>query len=127
MDAQAFNPLIEHVTPARIKSGRINGVTFEYTVRNDVARGVVVPRYSNLAADITGTGSGGLLGAKNPIGGLLRATAEAAQGMKVRQNNPEERGRPPLVGQVNHTFGGESLPSWFWNVLKQGLLDVVLK
>jgi hypothetical protein len=127
MDAQALNPLIEHVTPARVKSGRINSVTFEYTVRNDIARGVVVPRYTNLAADITGTGSGGLLGAKNPIGGLLRATAEAAQGFKVRQNNPEGRGQPPIVGQVNHTFVGESLPSWFWNVLKQGLLGVVMK
>jgi hypothetical protein len=127
MDAQALNPLIEYVTPARVKSGRLDGVVFEYTVRNDVARGVVVPRYTNLAADITGTGSGGLLGAKNPIGGLLRATAEAAQGLKVRQNNPEEPDRPPRVGRVNHTFGGESLPSWFWNVLKQGLLSVVMK
>ncbi|PYP19793.1 MAG: hypothetical protein DMD54_01940 [Gemmatimonadetes bacterium] len=127
MDAQAFNPLIEHVTPARIKSGRIDGVVFEYTVRNDVARGVVVPRYSNLAADLTGTGSGGILGSRNPIGGLLRATAEAAQGLKVRQNNPEEPDRPPRIGRVNHTFRGESLPSWFWNVLKQGLLSVVLK
>ena len=127
MDAQALNPLIEYVTPARVKSGRIDGVVFEYTVRNDVARGMVVPRYSNLAADLTGTGAGGLLGAKNPIGGLLRATAEAAQGLKVRQNNPEEPDRPPRVGRVNHTFGGESLPSWFWNVLKQGLLSVVMK
>lgn len=127
MDAQSLNPLIEYVTPARVKSGRIEGVVFEYIVRNDVARGVVVPRYTDLAADITGTGSGGLLGAKNPIGGLLRATAEAAQGLKVRQNNPEEPDRPPRVGQVNHTFGGESLPSWFWNVLKQGLLSVVIK
>jgi hypothetical protein len=127
MDAQALNPLIEYVTPARVKSGRIDGVVFEYTVRNDVARGMVVPRYSDLAADLTGTGAGGLLGAKNPIGGLLRATAEAAQGMKVRQNNPEEPDRPPRVGRVNHTFGGESLPSWFWNVLKQGLLSVVMK
>ncbi|MGH9258447.1 MAG: hypothetical protein ACRD08_00905, partial [Acidimicrobiales bacterium] len=127
MEAQAFNPLIEHVTPARIKSGRLDGVVFEYTVRNDVARGVVVPRYTDLAADITGTGSGGLLGARNPIGGLLRATAEAVQGVKVRQNNPDEPDRPPRVGQVNHTFRGESLPSWFWNVLKQGLLSVVMK
>lgn len=127
MDAQALNPLIEHVTPARVKSGRLDGVVFEYTVRNDVARGMVIPRYTNLAADITGTGAGGILGAKNPIGGLLRATAEAAQGLKVRQNNPDEPDRPPRVGRVNHTFGGESLPSWFWNVLKQGLLSVVMK
>jgi hypothetical protein len=127
MDAQALNPLIEHVTPARVKSGRIDGVVFEYTVRNDVARGVVVPRYTDLGADITGTGASGILGAKNPIGGLLRAGAEAAQGMKVRQNNPDKPDDPPRVGQVNHRFGGESLPSWFWNVLKQGLLDVVVK
>ena len=127
MDAEALNPIIEHVTPARIKNGRIDGVTFEYTVRNDVARGVVVPRYTDLAADITGTGAGGLLGGKNPIGGLLRATAEAAQGLKVRQNNPDEPDRPPRVGRVNYTFGGESLPSWFWNVLKQGLLSVAMK
>jgi len=127
MDAQAFNPLIEHVTPARIKSGRIDGVVFEYTVRNDIARGVVVPRYTDLAADITGTGAGGILGGRNPIGGLVRATAEAAQGMKVRQSNPEEPDRPPRVGRVNYTFRGESLPSWFWNVIKQGLLNVVMK
>lgn len=127
MDARALNPLIEYVTPARVKSGRIDGVIFEYTVRNDVARGVVVPRYTDLAADITGTGAGGLLGKRNPISGLLRAGAEAAQGLKVRQTNPEKPDRPPRVGQVNHTFGGESLPSWFWNVLKQGLLDVVMK
>ncbi len=127
MDAQAFNPMIEHITPARIKSGRIDGVTFEYKVQNDVARGVVVPRYTDLAADITGTGSSGILGGRNPISGLLRATAEAAQGLKVRQNNPEEPDRPPRVGQVNHRFAGESLPSWFWNVLKQGLMGVVMK
>jgi hypothetical protein len=127
MDADAFNPLIEHVTPARIKRGRIDGVVFEYSVRNDVARGVVVPRYSDLAADITGTGSGGILGARNPIGGLVRATAEAAQGLKVRQDNPDDPDEPPRVGQVHYTFQGESLPAWFWNVLKQGLLSVVLK
>lgn len=127
MDAQALNPLLEHITPARIKKGRIDGVTFEYTVRNDVARGVVVPRYTELEADITGTGAGGLLGGGGPIGGLLRATAEAAQGFKVRQNNPDEPDRAPRVGRVNYTFKGESLPSWFWNVLKQGLLSVALK
>ena len=127
MDADAFNPLIEHVTPARVKRGHIDGVIFEYNVRNDVARGVVVPRYTGLAADITGTGSGGILGAKNPIGGLVRATAEAAQGLKVRQNNPDDPDEPPRVGQVNYTFQGESLPAWFWNVLKQGLLSVVMK
>jgi hypothetical protein len=127
MDAQALNQLIEHVTPVRVKSGRIDGVIFEYTVRNDIARGVVVPRYTNLAADITGTGAGGILGGRNPIGGLVRATAEAAQGMKVRKSNPEEPDRPPRVGRVNYTFRGESLPSWFWNVLKQGLLSVVMK
>jgi hypothetical protein len=126
MDAQALNSYIEQTTPARIKSGRIDGVTFEYTVRNDVARGVVVPRYTSLGADITGTGSGGVLGGRNPISGLLRATAEAAQGLKVRQNNPEKPDLPPRVGQVNHAFKGESLPSWFWNVLKQGLLGVVM-
>jgi len=127
MDAQALNPILEHITPIRIKSGRIDGVVFEYAVRNDVARGVVVPRYTNLAVDITGTGSGGILGSKNPIGGLLRGAAEAAQGLKVRQNNPEKPDGPPRVGQVNHTFGGESLPSWFWNVLKQGLMGVMMK
>jgi hypothetical protein len=127
MDADALNPLIEHVTPARIKRGRIDGVIFEYTVRNDVARGVVVPRYSDFAADITGTGSGGIIGARNPIGGLVRATAEAAQGLKVRQSNPSDPDDPPRVGEVNYTFSGESLPAWFWNVLKQGLLSVVLK
>ena len=127
MDAAALNPLLEHVSPARVKNGRIDGVVFEYTVRNDVARGVVVPRYTDLAADITGTGAGGILGGRNPIGGLLRATAEAAQGMKVRQSNPDEPDHPPRVGQVNYTFRGESLPSWFWNVLKQGLLSVVMK
>ena len=127
MDAEALNPLIEHVTPARLKRGRIDGVVFEYNVRNDVARGVVVPRYSDLAADITGTGSGGIIGARNPIGGLVRATAEAAQGLKVRQNNPDDPDEPPRVGQVNYTFQGESLPAWFWNVLKQGLLSVVMK
>jgi hypothetical protein len=127
MDAQALNSYIEQTTPARIKSGHIDGVTFEYTVRNDVARGVVVPRYTSLAADLTGTGSKGIFGKRNPISGLLRATAEAAQGLKVRQNNPEKPDLPPRVGQVNHAFKGESLPSWFWNVLKQGLLGVVMK
>jgi hypothetical protein len=127
MDAAALNPLLEHVSPARVKKGRIDGVVFEYTVRNDVARGVVVPRYTDLAADITGTGAGGILGGRNPIGGLIRASAEAAQGLKVRQSNPEEPDRPPRVGRVNYTFRGESLPSWFWNVLKQGLLSVVMK
>jgi len=127
MDAEALNPLLEHMSPVRIKSGRIDGVVFEYTVRNDVARGVVVPRYTDLAADITGTGAGGILGGRNPIGGLIRASAEAAQGLKVRQSNPEEPDRPPRVGRVNYTFRGESLPSWFWNVLKQGLLSVVMK
>ena len=127
MDAQAFNPLIEHVAPARIKSGRVDGVTFEYTVTNDRALGVVIPRYRGLAAEITGTGAHGILGARNPIGGLLRATAEAAQGLKVRQNNPGSPTEQPRVGRIDYTFRGESLPSWFWNVIKQGLLSVALK
>lgn len=45
----------------------------------------------------------------------------------MRQNNPDEPDRSPRVGHVNYAFRGESLPSWFWNVLKQGLLGVVMK
>src|ERR1700752_107762 len=80
MDAAALNPLLEHVSPARVKNGRIDGVVFEYTVRNDVARGVVVPRYTDLAADITGTGAGGLLGGREALGGAVLWWAEAAPG-----------------------------------------------
>src|SRR6185503_13763501 len=89
MDAQALNPLIEYVTPARVKTGRIDGVVFEYTVRNDVARGMVVPRYSNLAADLTGTGAGG---------GSARTEGAAEQSGGARPPAARRAGEPHIRG-----------------------------
>ena len=126
MDAAALNPLIEHIQPARIKSGRIDDVRFQFAVTNGVARGTLTPRYRDMAADVTGEGMTGVLG-RGPIGGLLRGAAEAAQGLKVRGSNPDEPDRAPRVGTINHRFEGESLPAFVWNAIKSGLMPVVLK
>ena len=125
-DAAALNQLIEHIQPARIKSGRIDEVRFQYTVTNGVARGTLTPRYRDIAADVTGEGMTGILG-RGPLGGLLRGAAEAAQGLKVHANNPGKPNEAPRVGTINHRFNVESLPAFVWNSIKSGLMPVVMK
>ena len=126
MDATAMNPLIEHIQPARVKSGRIDDVRFQFTVQNGVARGTLVPRYHGVAADVTGEGMTGILG-RGAIGGLLRGAAEAAQGLKVHASNPSKPNERPRVGTINHRFEGESLPAFVWNCIKSGLMPVMMK
>jgi hypothetical protein len=102
-------------------------VSWVFRVQNGRATGVLRPLYSGLSVDVTGEGMGGVLGNRGIIGGIVRGAAEVAAGFKVRANNPEKPDRPPRVGTINHTFRGESLPSFFWNIIKTGLLPVIIK
>jgi hypothetical protein len=125
--ASALNPFISQILPAAVKGGQLNSVTFVFRVENGRARGTLTPLYTGLAVDVTGRGMTGVLGNRGIIGGIVRGAAELAAGFKVRGNNPDKPDRPPKVGTINHTFHGESLPSFFWNAIKTGLLPVVVK
>jgi len=125
--ASALNPFVSAIMPAAVKGGQLNSVTFAFRVQNGRASGVLRPLYTGLSVDVTGEGMGGVLGNRGLIGGIVRGAAEMAAGFKVRSNNPEKPGRQPRVGTINYTFRGESLPSFFWNVIKTGLMPVILK
>jgi len=125
--ASALNPFVSAIMPAAVKGGQLNSVSWAFRVQNGRASGVLRPLYSDLSVDVTGQGMGGVLGNRGIIGGIVRGAAEMAAGFKVRSNNPEKADRPPRVGTINYTFRGESLPSFFWNVIKTGLMPVILK
>ena len=125
--ASALNPFISLILPAAVKGGQLNSVTFVFRVENGRARGTLTPLYTGLAVDVTGRGMTGVLGNRGIIGGIARGAAELAAGFKVRGNNPDKPDRPPKVGTIDHTFHGESLPTFFWNAIKKGLLPVVVK
>ncbi len=127
MPATAFNPFLSQIMPVEVKGGQVQGVSFRFAVENGRARGDLTPRYTGLDVNITGEGATGIVGNRGILGGIVRGAAELAAGLKVRMSNPGNPRDRPRTGAIDHTFRGESLPAFFWNTIKTGLLPVVVK
>jgi len=45
----------------------------------------------------------------------------------IRHNNPGKAGQPPRVGEIDHTFAGESLVQFLWYAVRGGIKESILK
>lgn len=129
MPAASLNSFIQETFPLRITKGRVAGISFSATVANGVARGTITPRYNDLSVAVTRRGSGGILGEGGILGGAARGIASAMGNLlKVRANNPDNAETAPRRGTIRHTFTShESVPSFLWASVREGLLAVVRK
>lgn len=129
MPAPSLNAFIEEVFPLRLDKGRIASIAFSATVANGVARGTVTPRYENLAVEVTGEGSTGILSTGGAVGDVARSVATFVGNLtEVRSDNPEDGEGAPRTGTIDHSFTpDETLPAFLWKSLRSGLLTVVRK
>ena len=129
MPATKFNAFIHETFPMRLDKGRIVEIAFDATVANGVARGTVTPRYNDLAVEVTGRGSKGILGTGGVIGDAARGIATAVGNLtELRSDNPDDGETTPRTGPIDHTFTpSETLPTFVWKSIRDGLFAVVRK
>ncbi len=129
MPATELNGFIEQVLAAKIRSGQVDGIEFKAAVRGGVARGAITPSYRGLSIEVTGRGAGGLLGRRGALAGIARSIVSGiANDFKIRNNNPDRPSQPPRSAPIDHPFQrSETLPSFLWLSLRDGLLSVVKK
>lgn len=129
MPATSYNAFVEETFPMRLDKGRVLGITFEARVTNGVARGTLTPLYKDLAVEVTGEGSKGILGTGGVVGDAARGVATFVGNLtELRSDNPEEGETAPLTGTINHTFTpDQTLPAFLWKSIRGGLLAVVRK
>lgn len=127
MPATAFNAFLSRIMPVEVKGGQVQGVNFRFAVSDGHSRGELTPLYTGLDVNITGEGATGVVGRRGILGGIVRGAAELAAGLKVRLSNPGNPRERPRTGTIDYRFRGESLPAFFWNTIKGGLLSVVVK
>jgi hypothetical protein len=129
MPATSFNAFVEETFPMRLDKGQVAGITFEARVTNGVARGALTPRYKDLAVEVTGEGSKGILSTGGVIGEAARGVATFVGNLtELRSDNPEDGETAPRVGTINHTFTpDQTLPAFLWKSIRSGLLAVVRK
>jgi hypothetical protein len=126
MPATAFNQVIEHLENWRITRGQVVGIGFGAAVRGGVALGGVTPRYADLSVEVTGNGSGGLLGSRGMFGGAARGLASVVARSKINGANPSDPSKPPRRGAIRHVFTpSQTLPAFLWQSLREGLLGVL--
>ena len=128
MSALEFNQFVRETDALKITSGQVTGVTFSAEVRHGVASGSITPLFSNLSVSVTRHGSEGILGSGGIFGGAARGIASfAANQLAVRGSNPDGT-NPPRVGIIQHTYTPtETLISFMWVSLRDGLLSVIKK
>ncbi len=129
MPATKFNAFIHETLPMRLDKGRIVEITFDAAVVNGVARGTVTPRYNDLTVEVTGRGSKGILGTGGVIGDAARGIATAVGNLtELRSDNPEDGETAPRTGAITHIFTPrETLPTFVWTSIRDGLFAVVRK
>ena len=129
MPATRFNAFLEEAMPVRLDKGKVESITFNATVTNGVARGSVIPRYKDLAVEVTGEGSKGILATGGVIGDVARSVATfVGNQTELRSDNPGEGETEPHAGTINHAFTpDQTLPAFLWKSLRSGLLAVVRK
>ena len=129
MPATKFNAFIHETSPLRLAKGRVVEIAFDASVANGVARGTVTPRYHDLAVEVTGRGSQGILGTGGVIGDAARGIATfVGNETELRSDNPDDGTTTPLSGTINHLFTSrETLPAFLWASIRDGLFAVVRK
>ncbi len=128
MPATAFNLVLEHLENWKIARGQVEKITFSVAVHDGVANGTLTPLYTDLSVQVTGHGSGGLLGLHGIIGGAVRGLASAVAGSKVNDRNPGAPLKAPRGGTIHHVYArSETLPGFLWVSLREGILGVLLK
>ena len=128
MPATPFDLVLEHLENWKITRGQVERITFSAAVHDGVATGALTPLYTGLSVQVTGHGSGGILGLHGIIGGAFRGLASAVAGSKVNDRNPDAPGKAPRSGVIRHVFSrSETLPGFLWVCLREGLLGVLLK
>jgi hypothetical protein len=129
MPATGFNAFLEEAMPLRVAKGSVAGITFSATVTDGTARGSVIPRYKDLAMEVTGEGSTGILGAGGVVGDAARGVATlVGNWTEVRSDNPADGEAAPHAGPIDHVFTpDQTLPAFLWKSLRGGLLAVVRK
>jgi hypothetical protein len=128
MPATAFNLVLEHLENWKIARGQVEKIDFSVAVHDGVARGALTPLYSGLSVQVTGHGSGGILGLHGIIGGAVRGLASAVAGSKVNDRNPGAPLKAPRGGTIHHVYArSETLPGFLWVSLREGILGVLLK
>jgi len=126
MPATAFNSVIEHIENWRITHGQVEGASINATVHQGVARGSLSPRYTDLSVEVTGHGSGGILGTGGIIGGAARGLASLVARSELNGDNPRAPGKAPRSGAIHHVFTpSETLPGFLWVSVREGLLAVL--
>lgn len=128
MSALEFNAFVEQVGGVRVQNGDVAGATFNVNVRHGVASGTIMPLFSNLSVSVTRKGSTGILGNGGILGGAARSIASlAANQLMVRASNPDGS-NPPRVGTIRHTYTPrQTLISFIWVGIRDGLMSVVKK
>jgi hypothetical protein len=129
MPASDLNEFVDRAFPFRLSKGRIKDIEFDATVRNGVADGGVTPLYNDLALEVTGHGSKGILGTGGVVGDAARGIATfVGNATEMRSDNPEDGEQSPRRGTIRHVFTpSETLPAFLWFSLRDGLFGVVRK
>lgn len=129
MPATRFNAFIEEALPLRLEKGRVESITFTAQVTNGVAQGTVVPRYKDLAVEVTGRGARGIVGTGGVVGDVAQGVATfVANQTEIRSDNPEGGQTAPRTGTIDHAFTpDQTLPAFLWKGLRGGLWAVVRK
>ncbi len=98
-------------------------------MHDGVARGALTPLYSGLSVQVTGHGSGGIIGAHGIIGGVARGLASLVMNAtKLHGGNPDAPGRLRAAARSTTSFApSETLPGFLWVSLREGLLVVMLR
>jgi hypothetical protein len=129
MAAVSLNAFVEETQSLRVAKGDIENIVFSATVENGSARGTVTPRYKGLSISATREGRTGFLGRGGSWAGAARRLASiAGNWQKVYANNPDDARHRMRVGAIRYTFStNETLPTFIWNGLRDGLVSVVAR
>ena len=113
----AFLDLDAHT---RIKSGTVNGASFEIDVKDGKARGSVRANYQNLDLAFLDKKTGVETGLDNRIASFL------ANVLKIRSSNGPDVTGVSKEGVVNYTKKpGDEFQQFAWFALRTGVLDII--
>lgn len=121
MPATAFTPFLLGATKLGFSAGELEQITFNARVRNGLATGTVVPRWSGLKVEVPGVARTG------PLGGIRRALAKfAANEFLVQGDNTSAGGNTPENGVIRQRWTPQrSLPQFLWISLRDAIIPIL--